>query len=202
MTPAPRLRSVAGSFDRPSRGYQQGNDVERSMRCWLRLLAALLALGLGAPRANANEPGLTPQEVVRRYSRTVACQIHEGVPGYRQYVTVTLEPELPDGIFGVWLVAWTGDLGCMGGNGTQGVQLALVKQNGFSRRVVSPVVVDAAPLPGLVMNGLRDMQFSDGVLTVRGTTGREAFGTFQELTLRYRYRGGWEHHGRRFERLL
>ena len=120
MTPAPRLRSVAGSFDRPSRGYQQGNDVERSMRCWLRLLAALLALGLGAPRANANEPGLTPQEVVRRYSRTVACQIHEGVPGYRQYVTVTLEPELPDGIFGVWLVAWTGDLGCMGATAPRG----------------------------------------------------------------------------------
>ena len=200
MTPAPRLRSVAGSFDRPSRGYQQGNDVERFMRCWLRLLAALLALGLGAPRANANEPGLTPQEVVRRYSRTVACQIHEGVPGYRQYVTVTLEPELPDGIFGVWLVAWTGDLGCMGGNGTQGVQMALVKQNGFSRRVVSPVVVDAAPLPGLVMNGLRDMQFSDGVLTVRGTTGREAFGTFQELTRRYRYHGGWDR-TKRFEHL-
>ena len=45
----------------------------------------------------------------------------------------------------------------MGGNGTQGVQMALVKQNGFSRRVVSPVVVDAAPLPGRVINGLRDM---------------------------------------------
>ena len=47
-------------------------------------------------------------------------------------------------------VAW-------GGNGTQGLQMALVKQNGFSRRVVSPVVVDAAPLPGRVINGLRDM---------------------------------------------
>ena len=82
---------------------------------------------------------------------------HEGLLGYRQYVTVTLETELPDGIVGIWLVGWTGNHGCMRGNGTQGVQMALVKQNGFSRRVVSPVVVDAAPLPGRVINGLRDM---------------------------------------------
>ena len=88
----------------------------------------------------------------------------------------------------------------MGGNGTQGVQMALVKQNGFSRRVVSPVVVDAAPLPDLLMNGLRDMQFSDGVLTVRGTTGRESLGTVQELTVRYRWHGGWDR-AKRFERL-
>ena len=36
---------------------------------------------------------------------------------------------------------------------------------------------------------------------VRGTSGREAFGTLQELTLRYHYRGEWEHHGRQFERV-
>ena len=34
----------------------------------------------------------------------------------------------------------------MGGNGTQGVQMALVQQNGFSRRVVSPVALDAEPI--------------------------------------------------------
>ena len=171
------------------------------MRCWILLPAALLALGMGAPGADANEPGLTATEVVRRYSRTVACQIDEPGPGYRQYVTISLEPGLPEGIFGVWLVGWTGDLGCMGGNGTQGVQMALVQQNGFSRRVVSPVVVDDEPLPGLLMNGLRDVQFSNGVLTVRGTTGREAFGSLQELTVRYRYHGIGEQPGRRFERL-
>ncbi len=164
--------------------------------CWLLCWRS----GWGAPGADANEPGLSATEVVRRYSRTVACQIHEAGPGYCQYASVSLEPELPDGIFGVWLVAWTGDLGCMGGNGTQGVQMALVKQNGFSLRVVSPVVVDANLLPGLVMNGLRDMQFSDGVLTVRGTKGREAFGTFEELTQRYRWHGGWKS-AKRFERL-
>ena len=149
------------------------------MICWLRLLAALLAVGMGLPRADANEPGLSATEVVRRYSRTVACQIHEAGPGYRQYATVTLRPEVPDGISGVWLVGWTGDLGCMGGNGTQGVQMALVQHSGFSSRVVSPVVVDATPLPNLVMNGLRDMQFNNGVLTIRGTTGRESFGTLR-----------------------
>ena len=56
----------------------------------LRLLAALLLFGIGVPGADANEPGLSAAEVVRRYSRAVACQIHEAGPGYRQYVTVTL----------------------------------------------------------------------------------------------------------------
>ena len=74
------------------------------MVCWLRLLAVLLAFGMGSPGANANEPGLSATEVVRRYSRTVACQIHEAGPGYRQYAAVTLRPEVPDGISGVWLV--------------------------------------------------------------------------------------------------
>ena len=149
------------------------------MLLWLRLLSALLAFGLGATGAEANEPGLSATEVVRRYSRTLACQIFEAGPGYRQYATVTLRPQGPDGMFGIWLVGWTGDLGCMGGNGTQGVQMALVQHSGFSSRVVSPVVVDATPLPNLVMNGLRDMQFNNGVLTIRGTTGRESFGTLR-----------------------
>ena len=170
------------------------------MLFWLRLLTALLAIGLGAAGAEANETGLSAAEVVRRYSGTVACQIYEGAPGYRQYVSVTLQPQGSDGMFGIWLVGWTGDLGCMGGNGTQGVQMALVQHSGFSSRVVSPVVVDATPLPNLVMNGLRDMQFSNGVLTIRGTTGRVAFGTFEELTLRYRWHGGWDR-AKRFERL-
>ena len=170
------------------------------MRCWFRLLVALLMLGMTSPGAEANEPGLSATEVVRRYSRTVACQIFEAGQGYRQYASVTLRPQGSDGMFGIWLVGWTGDLGCMGGNGTQGVQMALVEQSGFSSRVVSPVVVDATPLPDLVMNGLRDMQFSNGVLTIRGTTGRVAFGTFEELTLRYRWHGGWDR-AKRFERL-
>ena len=168
------------------------------MRCCIRLLLFLFALGMVPLRVEANEPGLTPTEVVRRYSRTVACQIYEAAPGFRQYVTVTLRPEVPDGIFGRWLVGWTGDLGCLGGNATQLVQMTLVEQRGFSRRVVSPVVMDNKPLPGLVMNGLRDMQFSNGVLTVRGTTGRAALGTFKEITLRYRYRDGWQHSDRPF----
>ncbi len=170
------------------------------MRCWFRLLAALLVSGLGAAGAEANEPGLSATEVVRRYSRTVACQIFEAGPGYRQYATVTLRPQGPDGMSGIWLVGWVGDLGCMGGNGTQGLQMALVKQNGFSSRTVSPVVVDATPLPDLMMDGLQDMQFSAGVLTIRGTTGRESFGTFQEQTVRYRWHGGWDR-TKRFERL-
>ena len=40
------------------------------------------------------------------------------------------------------------------------------------------------------MNGLRAMQFSKEVLTIRGTTGRESFGTSTEQTVRYRQHGG------------
>ena len=72
------------------------------MVCWLRCLAALLAFGMGAPGADANEPGLSATEVVRRHCRTLACQIHEAGPDYRQYANVTLRPEGPDGISGVW----------------------------------------------------------------------------------------------------
>ena len=50
------------------------------------------------------------------------------------------------------------------------------------------------------MNGLRAMQFSKEVLTIRGTTGRESFGTSTEQTVRYRQHGGWDS-AKRFERL-
>ena len=35
------------------------------MRCWILLPAALLAQGMGAPGADANEPGLTATEGVQ-----------------------------------------------------------------------------------------------------------------------------------------
>tara|TARA_B100000073_G_C23719293_1_gene567078 strand:+ start:1560 stop:2096 length:537 start_codon:yes stop_codon:yes gene_type:complete len=170
-----------------------------SLICLLHVsvLAALSVL----PSAHANEPGLSPKEVVRRYSHTVACQIHESTPGYQQYATIELEPADSKYPSGVWLVGWTGDLGCMGGNGTQGLQINLVSQNGFSNRTVSPVVIDPRPMPDLVMNGLRDLTFKDGVVTIRGTTGRANFGTFQELTYRYRWNGIWAGGQSRFERL-
>ncbi|KGG30659.1 MULTISPECIES: flagellar basal body rod protein [unclassified Prochlorococcus] len=171
-----------------------------SLLRWLPVsfLAAFSVL----PIALANEPGLSPKEVVRRYSNTVACQIYGSTPGYQQYATVELEPVHSQYPSGVWLVGWTGDLGCMGGNGTQGLQINLVSQNGFSNRTVSPVVIDSRPMPDLVMNGLRDLSFKDGVVTIRGTTGRANFGTFQEVTARYRWNGMWTGGGQpRFERL-
>ena len=75
-----------------------------SLICWLHLnvLAALSVL----PIAHANEPGLSPKEVVRRYSHTVACQIYGSTPGYEQYATVELEPvdsQYPSGVWLVWL---------------------------------------------------------------------------------------------------
>ncbi|CAX32047.1 Hypothetical protein PMT_2528 [Prochlorococcus marinus str. MIT 9313] len=57
-------------------------------------------------------------------------------------------------------------------------------------------------MPDLAMNGLRDLSFKDGVVTIRGTTGRANFGTFQEVTSRYRWNGMWTGGGQpRFERL-
>jgi hypothetical protein len=51
----------------------------------------------------------------------VACQIHEESPS--QYAKVQLEPGIQDGFGAIWLVGWTGDLRCIGGHGTQRVQL-------------------------------------------------------------------------------
>ena len=165
------------------------------------LASAFVSLISASTPLQANEPGLSPEQVVRRYSRTVACQVYPAVEGFKQFAAVQLEPGYADGGFGaVWLVGWTGDLGCMGGNGTQLLQMNLVMQNGFSSRAVSPVVIDPRPLPDLVMNGLREMQFSNGVLTVRGTTGGKAYGTHTELSVRYRWHGGWNPAGR-FKRL-
>ena len=90
------------------------------------ILAAVLSGIAPMQVVMANEPGLSAQDVVRRYSKTVACQIHEGSPS--QYAKVQLEPGIQDGFGAIWLVGWTGDLGCMGGNGTQRVQMTTGRQ--------------------------------------------------------------------------
>jgi len=90
------------------------------------ILAAVLSAIAPMQVVMANEPGLSAQDVVRRYSKTVACQIHEGSPS--QYAKVQLEPGIQDGFGAIWLVGWTGDLGCMGGNGTQRVQMTTGRQ--------------------------------------------------------------------------
>jgi len=123
------------------------------MRGNTAILLAVVAAIAPTSFVMANEPGLSAQEVVRRYSKTVACQIYDSQPGYQQFATVQLESGTGNDQFGaVWLVGWSGDLGCMGGNGTQSLQMNLVMQNGFSPRTVSPVIIDAKPMPNLVDN--------------------------------------------------
>ena len=140
----------------------------------------------------ANEPGLSAQEVVRRYSKTVACQIYDPQPGYQQFATVQLEPGNGNDRFGaVWLVGWSGDLGCMGGNGTQSLQMNLVMQNGFSPRTVSPVIIDAKPMPDLVGNTLRSLSYKNGVVTISAIAGRQSVGNLKDVTVRYRWLGAW-----------
>ena len=74
-------------------------------------LLAVLAAFSPTSFVMANEPGLSAQEVVRRYSKTVACQIYDPQPGYQQFATVQLEPGTGnDGFGAVWLVGWNGDL--------------------------------------------------------------------------------------------
>ncbi len=90
------------------------------------ILAAVLSAIAPMQVVMANEPGLSAQDVVRRYSKTVACQIHEESPS--QYAKVQLEPGIQDDFGAIWLVGWTGDQGCMGGNGTQRVQMTTGRQ--------------------------------------------------------------------------
>lgn len=153
---------------------------------------ALLLAGLlvSAVSPGCAEGWLPPEEVVRRYSRTVACQIPESSAGLQQYVSVRLESGRPDGDLGaLWLVGWSGDLGCMGGNGTQGAHLALVMQNGFSRRAVSPVVIDAKPIPGLGLWSISYLSEANGVITLRGQGGNPAVVGDEAVEERYRWCG-------------
>lgn len=151
------------------------------------LLAGLLVSAVSPGLA---EGWLPPDEVVRRYSRTVACQIPESSADLRQYVSVRLEPGRPDGDVGaLWLVGWSGDLGCMGGNGTQGAHLALVMQNGFSRGTVSPVVIDAKPIPGLLLWSISHLTEANGVITIRGQRSNPAVVGDAAVEERYRWCG-------------
>ena len=192
--------SVASTSKKGDGGTSITEPPLSSLLRWLHVSFLTTAFSV-LPSALANEPGLSPKEVVRRYSHTVACQIYGSTPASQQYATIELEPAQSQHPSGVWLVGWTGDLGCMGGNGTQALQINLVSQNGFSSRTVSPVVIDSRPMPDLVMNGLRDLSFKDGVVTIRGTRGRANFGTLQEVTSRYRWNGIWTGGQPRFDRL-
>ena len=60
------------------------------MRTNTLILLAVLAGMVSAPLVRANEAGLSAQDVVRRYSQTVACQIFEESPS--QYLTVHIDP--------------------------------------------------------------------------------------------------------------
>ena len=69
------------------------------------LAPAFVALIGASTPLQANEPGLSPEQVVRRYSRTVACQVDPAVEGFRQFAAVQLEPGYADGGFGaIWLM--------------------------------------------------------------------------------------------------
>ena len=133
-------------------------------------LAGLLFLTACSP--GSTKAWLPPEEVVRRYSRTVACQIPNNSPNHRQYVSIPLDPGSNEGGFGaLWLVGWSGDLNCMGGTGTHAAQLTLVMQNGFRRGAVSPVVIDSQPIPEMQLWSISHLSIDDDVITIRGQSG-------------------------------
>ena len=157
------------------------------MRNVLQLAGMLF---LTACSQGSTERWLPPEEVVQRYSRTVACQIPNNSPNYRQYVTIPLDPGSNEGGFGaLWLVGWSGDLGCMGGTGTHAAQLTLVMQNGFSRRAVSPVVIDPQPIPEMQLWSISHLSIDDDVITIRGQSGNPQITGNHFIEERYRWCG-------------
>ena len=50
-------------------------------------------------------------------------------------------------------------------------------------------VIDAEPMPKLLMGTLLELDFQDDVLTIRGTTGRQKWGTLKQVTERYLWLG-------------
>ena len=52
-------------------------------------------------------------------------------------------------------------------------------------------MIDDAPMPKLFMSELLGLSFQDGVVTIRGTFGRQTLGNLQQVTERYRWLGPW-----------
>jgi hypothetical protein len=107
-------------------------------------------------------------KVVKKYSEAVACQISDRQTDKNQYKAVTINSGDSEigGMGGIFVVYWSGDIGCMGGNGTVVPNFTVVEQRGFSS--VDPVVVTEYNFPDLNLVELTSLTGKDGILVIKG----------------------------------
>ena len=62
-------------------------------------------------------------------------------------------------------------------------------QNGFSRRAVSPVVIDPQPIPEMQLWSISHLSIDDDVITIRGQSGNPQIAGDHFIEERYRWCG-------------
>lgn len=103
------------------------------------------------------------EKLVKKYSETIACQLEE-----TKYTAVKVSSREVNQLGDVYLVHWTGDIGCGGGNGTGDIsQFTMVVER--SPSVGSRLIIDGdAKLPELDIRYVKTISIKDGVIYING----------------------------------
>lgn len=112
----------------------------------------------------------TASRLVKKYSETIACQISDLKYDKNQYKAIKIiqgDEELL-GFGDVFVVYWSGDVGCNGGNGTVTPNFTVVEHRGFIS--VPPVVAPEYKFPDLDLAYLRAISGKNGVIKISGVT--------------------------------
>lgn len=128
---------------------------------------ALAVASMGAQAADERDASL----LVKKYSETVACGLEGSEElNENQYKAVMVKPGFADlgGMGAVFVVTWSGDTGCYGGNGSAVQNFTVVEHSGYSS--ADPVVKLDYKFPELPLAGLTSMSGGDGLLVINGVT--------------------------------
>jgi hypothetical protein len=99
-------------------------------------------------------------KLVKAYSKTVACSIEES-----KYQAIQMSGTPGDSFEGdKYLVLWSGDVGCAGGNATVFPQITIVEIRGHS----TPMVMADAKTPSIELVQVTKFNFKDNKLTLEG----------------------------------
>jgi hypothetical protein len=102
-------------------------------------------------------------KIARNYSESIACQLEE-----TQYEAAQVNEgdSEQDGFGALYVVYWTGDVGCSGGNGTVMPNFTVVEHRGFTS--ADPIVVTDYEFPDLRINNVTGFSSKNGVLRIEG----------------------------------
>ena len=154
-----------------------------------RALAAALSLWMTSALAY-NSSDATLQ--VQRYVSTVACE-HPSDGGPQQFKAVQIADGMDekDGWGAAWVVYWSGQMGCPGGNWT-GTYFTIVEMAGYASNP-HPVVVAEKQWPNVKMAVVNSFSVKNGILEVRGISYNDSdarSNPTRPAVQRFKYEGG------------